>query len=55
MKIYIVMQRREEDYIYDVPNDAIYRVSSKAHDDVHYIISSYHMIIVSKLNFSIPS
>ena len=37
-----------EDNIYKDPDGAIYRVSSKAH--VYYIISSDHMISVSKLN-----
>jgi hypothetical protein len=38
----------EEDNIYEDPDGDIYRVSSKAH--VCYIISSDHMISVSKLN-----
>jgi hypothetical protein len=42
MKIYIVLQRKEEDNIYKDPDEAIYRVSSN--DDVYCIISSDHMI-----------
>ena len=37
-----------EDNIYEDPDGAIYRVSSN--DDVYWIISSNHMISVSKLN-----
>ncbi len=48
MKIYIAMQRREEDNTYEDTDEAIYWVSSKAH--VYCIISSDHMISVSKLN-----
>jgi rRNA-processing protein FCF1 len=44
----IVTQRREEENIYEDRDEAIYRVSSKSH--VYYIISSDHMINVSKLN-----
>jgi hypothetical protein len=42
------MQRREEDNIYEDSDEAIYRVSSKAH--VYCIMSSDHMISVRKLN-----
>jgi hypothetical protein len=48
MNIYIAMQRREEDNIYEDPDEAIYWVSSNA--DVYCIIPSDHMISVSKLN-----
>jgi hypothetical protein len=39
---------REEDNIYEDPDEAIYRVSSN--DDIYCIISSAHMTSVSKLN-----
>jgi hypothetical protein len=53
------MKRREEDNIYESANEAIYRVSSKAHE--YCITSSAHMpvsglrLTLSKLNYSISS
>jgi hypothetical protein len=50
MEIYIMIQRREEDNIYEDHNEAIYHVSSKPHE--YCIISIDHTISFSELKFS---